>query len=265
MISYKSDTSALELSKIYRIMKRKYGGQRRRTFKRRKITRRKTRRTSFINSTSGRPATSLYRTRRMPYRRYKRQMYKSLIFEEKYRSVFSGTATLVDTPSSSDKKFWYRYQLPDNFYLTAGGFTGSQTFTTSKFTIKGGLLSTTLRNETADTVIVEWGTIRFRNSLGEADVNAQETSCLADISNFDNFGTGFSLQGKMRRVVVEPNGQIEMRIRIPFTNINDITQWNTEGYAKTAIVYSIFPNSTSALNISRVVGHNLTFCADAIA
>jgi len=71
--------------------------------------------------------------------------------------------------------------------------------------------------------------------------------------------------GKMRRIIMEPNGQIDMRVRIPFTNINDITQWGTEGYGKTAIVYSIFPNSIAALSVPRVLGHNLTFCADAIA
>lgn len=201
----------------------------------------------------------------MPYRTYKRKMYNSLIFEEKYRSVFSAAATITDTATAADKKLWYRYQLPDNFYQTAGGFTGTETFTTSKFTIKGGLLTTTLRNDTTDTLIVEWGTIRYKNSLGEADVNAQETEYTADISNFQNYGTGFRLLGKMRRIIMEPNGQIEMRIRIPFTNINDINQWNTEGYQKTAIVYSLFPNSVTALNVPRVLGHNLTFCADAIA
>lgn len=192
-------------------------------------------------------------------------MYKALTFEEKYRSVFSAAATITDTATAADKKLWYRYQLPDNFYVTAGGFTGSETFTTSKFIIKGGIITTTLRNDTTDTLIVEWGCIKYKNSLGEADINGQETSYMADISNFSNFGTGFRLMGKMRRIIMEPNGQVDMRVRVPFTNINDITQWGTEGYGKTAIVYSIFPNSTSALSVPRVLGHNLTFCADAIA
>lgn len=192
-------------------------------------------------------------------------MYDSLTFQEKYRSVFSGAATITDTPSGADKKLWYRYNLPDNFYQTAGGFTGSQTFTTARFTIKGGILCTTLRNDTTDTIIVEWGAITFKNSLGEADINGQETAYTADISNFANFGTGFKLNGKMHRVVMEPNGQVDMRVRIPFTNINDITQWNTEGYGKSAIAYSIFSNNTGALSVPRVLGHNLTFCADAIA
>lgn len=218
-----------------------------------------------MNSTQGRAATSLYATRRMPYRRYKRTLYNSLKFKESHRSAYSAPGTVTGTPTAADKKFWYRFALLDNFYEAAGGYTGSRTFSTDKFIIKGGMLSIVLRNDMTETMIVEWGVVRYVNSEGEADINGQETESTWDISNFDNFGTGIKMRGKMRRVVVEPNGQIEMRVKIPLTVINDINQWNTEGYGKTGIVYSIFPGTTTALNVARVIGHNLTFVADATA
>lgn len=246
--------------------KRRYSPSMYRSVKRRRVTRRsyRRRRSSYINSTQGRAVTSLYRTRRVPYRAYKRKLYNALTFEKKHRSVFSAGATISDIISDVDKKRWFRYQLPDNFYVAAGGYLGLSTFFPGKFIIKGGLISVTLRNDMTDTMIVEWGQVRYANSEGEDDINGQETESTWDISNFDNFGTGLKMLGRMRRIVVEPNGQIEMRVRIPLTVINNVNQWGTEGYAKSAIVYSIFPNKAGALNVPRVLGHNLTFCADVI-
>lgn len=233
--------------------------------KKRRYVRRRTSRSKYITSTAGTASGSLYRTRRLSYRLYRRRLYENLRFQEKYRSVFSGPATITDTATAADKKLWYSYTIPDNFYLTAGGFTGTQTFATSKFIIKGGQLYVNYRNDTTDTITVEWGVVRYRNSTAEAEINGNETEVTFDISNFASFGTGFKLYQRMRRVSVEPNGTIEMRCRIPFTVINDLDQWSTEGYGKYAIITTIFPNSTTALSVPRVLGHNLTFVADAIA
>lgn len=228
-------------------------------------TYRKGKRGTMINSTRGGSAGSLYKTRRLSRKVYRRKLYDSLRFEEKYRSVFSAPGTLGVTSTAADKKTWYRYDLPDNFYQTAGGFTGAQTFTTSKFIIKGGQLYVSLRNDNAETAIIEWGAVRYVNSAAAAAINLAETEVTWDISNFSDFGTGFKMVKRMMRVILEPNGQVEMRVKFPFTVINDITQWNDESYGKYAIVYSVHPGTTAASSFARVLGHNFTFVADAIS
>lgn len=235
------------------------------SYRYKKRSSRKGGRGSMINSTKGGSAGSLYRTKRLSRKQYRRKLYESLRFQEKYRSVYSASGTVSLTATAADKKTWYRYDLPDNFYEAAGGFTGSQTFTTSKFIIKGGQLYVSLRNDNAETCIIEWGAVRYVNSAAAAAINGVETECTYDLSNFSDFGTGFKVVKRMRRIILEPNAQVEMRVKFPFTVINDITQWNDESYGKYAIVYSIHPTTITASSFARVLGHNLTFVADAIA
>lgn len=249
--------------------KRTYGGYSTPTYmsKKRKITKRKYsrkgRKTNYINSNRGTATTSLYSTRRQPYSSYKRSVYNSLKFKESNRSVLSTFTTLTGTLTQIDKKIWYSATPAANFYESAGGYYGGGTFTASKLIIKGGMFSVVLRNDDTNPMTVEWGRLKWKND--DVTIAGVETEYTADVSNLEGFGQSFKLISKMKRVLIQPGETLEMRVKIPFTMINSIAQWNNENNGKTALVYSVAPFSASAMNVSVVSGHNLTFVADAIA
>lgn len=200
----------------------------------------------------------------MNRRVYKRKLYNSLMFKESYRSVLSAQGTAGFTHTDLSKKFWLSQTLGSAFYTVAGGLINStDTFSTEKIIIKGGMLSVTLVNNDTSPIIVEFMPVKYLDN--EYTINATETEYLYDISCFPGFGKSFKLIGKPKRVVVEAGDRVEMRHKIPFTVINNIDEWTNSDKGKTAIVYSIQANSTVAESFPRIISHNLTFCADAIA
>lgn len=208
--------------------------------------------------------SSLFNKRRMSRRVYKRKLYDSLLFKESYRSVLSTASTAGFTLTGLDKKLWLSNTLPTSFYTTAGGLINStDTFSTSKIIIKGGMLSVTLVNSDASPIIVEWMPVKYLDD--EYTINATETEYAYDISCLPGFGKSFRLLGKPKRVVVEPGDRVEMRMKIPMTVINNIDEWTNSDKGKTALVYTIQVNSIAAESFPRVVSHNLTFVADAVA
>jgi len=250
-------------------MKRKYGGGYKRSAKRTRYSRRKSYKKSYRKSRGtyntaerGLAVSSLYRARRLPYRAYKNKVYESLMFKESYRSYDTSTAN-VTTVVSADTKLWTQFRVPADFYLSAGGYDGSSTFSTDKLIIKGGMLNVTLRNDMADPIIVEFGKVKFKNSEGLSDI-VGTTLASFDISNWPNFGTGFKLTQGMRKMVVAANDTITMTMKIPMIIINDLNQWTTEALNIETLVYSVFSQTAGALALVRTVQHNLTFVADAI-
>lgn len=226
--------------------------------------RRSAARGTHITGTKGTAVGSLFRTRRMPYRSYKRKLYNSLMFKESYRSVLSTAANFTFTNTALDKKQWGEYYLPVNFYTTAGGLINSDaTFTEDKVLIKGGVMGVTMVNTDASPIIVEWGVIKYKND--DIDFSAYgETEYSYDISCFPGYGHSFSLMGKMKRVVIEPGDRIDMRVKIPFTIINDKSEWATNSKNRPVIVYSVQANSVAAETLPLIRYHNLTFVADAV-
>jgi len=227
-------------------------------------TRRTRARTNYVTGTKGTAVTSMFKNKRMSYKSYKNAVYKSLMFKESYRSVLSTASTAGFTLTGLDKKLWLSQALTTQFYTTGGGLINStDTFSTSKFIIKGGVLSVALVNSDASPIIVEWMPVRYLDD--EYTINGTETEYLYDVSCFPGFGKSFKLVGKPKRVVVEAGDRIEMRMKIPFTIINNIDEWTNSEKGKMAIVYTIQANSVAAESFPRVVSHNLTFVADAIA
>jgi len=239
---------ARKMRKVARYVRRKY--------------RRRGAKTSYMTGQRGNAIGGMYRTRMLPYKQYKRKLYRSLAFKESYRSIFSEAGSRTFT-TALDRKIWYVQTLLDNFMLPAGGLTGaSDTFTWSKLIIKGGMISVSLHNTLTVPIVVEWGIMRYINNL--QDIYAVESEHIADISCIPGYGNSFRLISRMKSVTVEPGDRIEMRCRVPFKVINNYTQWTTERQGKTALVYSIQDNTAAATTLPIVYGHNLTFCGDAI-
>lgn len=203
-----------------------------------------------------------YRTRRVPYKRYKRAVYSSLQFKESSRSVLTLTSTITTAVLLNTQKAWATYEVPDNFYETAGGYTGSNTFATSKFIIKGGMMYTKIRNTNEVPMVVEMCLLRMLDVVhdpnGDIDYNA------GDISTLAGFGQSFKLVSKVKKHIIEPGDECFVQYRIPFTMINDISTWNaTQG--KLRIAWSVSSSTAGALSYFNERGFNLTFVADAIA
>lgn len=232
-------------AKIARYVRRRYG--------RKKV--------SALSSQKGNFTGSVYRTRRIPYRAYKRQVYSSLKFKESYRSVRSLCNNIVTPVLGANQKSWAQLSLNDDFYTTAGGYTGADLFSTSKFIIKGGKLSSMIRNTTDQPMRVEFALIKTLTATGWVGGVYPTT---ADISFVTGFGHDFKLVSRVRNHILEPGDQCEVTYRLPFTMINDITNWAAE-IGKLIIVWSATNNTAGALTYLNERGHNLTFVADAIA
>lgn len=245
-------------------MKRKYPGsyapmKRRRFTRRRRFRRGKS---SALSSQKGNFTGMLYRTKRVPYRRYKRAVYKSLAFKEASRSILTNVSTITTAALATTEKAWATYEIPDNFYETAGGYTGSSTFTTSKFVIKGGMMYTKIRNTGAVPMVVEMCLLRFMDTVH--DPNGDISPNAGDISTLAGFGQSFKLVSRVKRHIIEPGDECSVQYRIPFTIINDITTWNaTQG--KLRIAWSATSSTAGALSYFNERGFNLTFVGDAIA
>lgn len=245
-------------------MKRKFAGayapMKKRRFTRRRRSMRRGR-PSALSSQKGNFTGSSYRTRRMSYRRYKGAVYKSLAFKESSRSVRSLCNNLTTSVLGAGQKEWTGFTLNDDFYTSAGGYTGANLFTTSKFVIKGGKISCMIRNTSANPMRVEFGLVKTLTANGFAGGIFPTT---ADISYVTGFGQDFKLVSKIRNHILEPGDQCEVTYRLPFTIINDITNWNLE-IGKLLIVWAVTNNTAGALTYLNERGHNLTFVADAIA
>lgn len=232
--------------------------KRRRSFKTRRTYRK---RATALSSQRGNFSGGLYRTRLQPYRKYKSSVYRSLKFKESHRSVQSLTNNITSGTLSPNQKQWYMFELNNAFYLSSGGYTGTGTFSTDKIIIKGGTMYSMVRNVDTSPITVEFALIRLlesgRNPNGVISLNA------GDLSTVDGFGQGFKLISKVKRHIVEPNDQCEVKYRIPFKIINDITQWNGDD-GNIAIVWSVTGNKSGTHVHFNERGHNLAFCADKI-
>lgn len=246
-------------------MKRSYGGQRRVVAKRRRTTYRRRsyrKRSQALSSQKGNFGGTLYRRKLVPYRKYKNQLYRSLKFKEAHRSIRSNTSTITTSTLTASQKQWAWFLFNDNFYESAGGYTGSSTFSTDKIIIKGGMYYSMIRNTGTVPMKVEFGLIRVLDTLYSPDLEIDENA--GDLSTLAGFGQSFKLISKMRKHILEPGDQCQVSYKIPFKVINDIGTWNTN-VGKTAIVWSASSSTPGALSYLNERGHNLTFCADTIA
>jgi hypothetical protein len=228
----------------------------------RRRTRRGSRSTA-LSSQRGNFAGSMFRTRKLPYRQYKNKVYESLRFKEANRSIFDLCNSLTTAVLLATQKEWHNYIVPDNFYATAGGYIGTNTFDTDKFIIKGGKMRVMIRNTGDVPMAVEIMPILSKQNPHTA-INGTVTLNHADISILAGFGSEFKLIGKVKKHILEPGDQCAFEYRIPMTIINDLTAWNSETM-KPQIVWNTSTNVAGAHSYLFERGHNLTFCADSIA
>lgn len=118
-----------------------------------------------------------------------------------------------------------------------------------------------IRNPGTVPMTVETGLIKILNPL--QDPNSTITQVGADVSFIPGFGQSFRMITPMRKQIIEPGDQISFSAKIPFTVINNITQWNAE-YGKTALMWSVTNHTAGTLDHYNARSHNLTFVADAI-
>lgn len=213
-----------------------------------------------LSSQKGNFAGTLYRTRKTSYKKYKNKVYRSLEFKESNRSVRTLAGTVTTSVLTASQKEWYSYTLPDNFYQAAAGYTGTLTFDTSKFIIKGGMLYTVIRNTGAVPMEVEAMLVKVDQTVTLSGVVMPSAG---DVSIIPGFGSLFKLASKVRKHILEPGDQCKVAYRIPFTIINDISTWNSER-GKLVILWSATASTAGALSYFNEIGHNLTFVADAI-
>lgn len=221
--------------------------------------------TSQLNSTSG----LLYRGRKLRYKAYKRKVYNSTFGLQSNRSILSIRDSVVGTLSNLEK-YYKVYEIPDNFYALAGGYTGTGTQKSDgKFVIKGGSMYIRFFNGgTAGTTMLEYECVLCRcvntaSSTTAPIIPAGVIRNSADWSHLPGYGQTWKVISRTKRFILEPNDVTRVDYRIPFTVLNNIADWSLSKGKLFILITATRCAAVAAAVIYEVeFGHNLTFTGD---
>lgn len=246
-----------------------------RTFKRRRATRRG-RKSNAFTSQSGSGGAVNYKARRTSRRAYRKHLWDSTLFKEHYRSV-GAVGTVLNTPPSINGMAVLAEKAIDNsvtsFWLTAGGAIApdaAQTLPsfTGDFVIRGGKIGLRIAN-TLDSVATAATTIQGTVLLIRTTKNFTPAAITTpqpvgwDTSLIPDFDTtvGKILYRKNFLLKDSDTALIEYRIRLEKLDVGDF-QAIRNTYLWVILAGNVDNSSAHGLTVTKYF--NLSFSGDAV-
>lgn len=225
----------------------------------------RSRRTTQFNSQRGVASTLGFKSRRIPYRRYKNILYNSSNISSHYRSykttfVTFNTSTSVSPPilAVEGMQLSTFSMVTNSFWTTAGG--SSLILSPAGYVfIRGGLC--TLRVHNGSSACLEYKLWHIRTKSG-----ANPTSGLGSLVDLgwdptipDDFHDRYKIV-RSWRFQIEGGDRSSFSVRLPSQRV-DITDYNNQFWRDFWVIGANAPQATALTTYCQVT-HNLSFTAD---
>lgn len=224
-----------------------------------------------VNRSSGRGlyskgrsmANSAYRMKKGSRRSFKKHLYESTKYAMHHRSVYSYAAGTISTPISNDEKqVVYRNFLPANFWLAAGGYNGTSTFSNGDLTIRGGIVRLALFNSSDVSLRVEVTKLFVKTATTDLTVVNGAQNSMWDLTLLNDYEKFCVMNGR-KTILISPNERVQLMWKLPIQKIDQSTFLT--GYRNHAFLMAVHAPVSAIKTLEYTYGHNLSFVGDAIA
>lgn len=250
--------------------KRVYAGptmrprKRTRFMKRRKF--RSGKRNSYYNSNKGNVTQFGFRSRKMPYRRYLRTMYKNSEVSQHHRSALTRVVAIGTTAVNYNMNIQSLNMIGNNFWTTGtpgtdGGGQIALVPDTDVF-IRGGMCTLNIKNDSDEVMNFKIWKITTTDNSDTPFGTSTTVDYAWDPTIFTDFQENFRLKGSFR-FSLEPGDATTLMHRIKPIKY-DISQFNAGRRRDYWVVGAHDFNNVSAKLCTVSVNHNLSFTTDRV-
>jgi len=216
------------------------------------------RRSYATNSQRGNTSMQGYRGRKMPYKRYLRNMYNSTQFKEHHRSLDTTAVGASSNVSNTAANVYVNSMIKDDFWLPAGGSINPIVPDKDIF-IRGGVCSITYRNNGDSPLTIKTWKI-FRHTTAVFNISSPRNA-MWDPTCVDDFERFWNIRGSFQ-CIIEPGDQNTITHYIGKRKVED-ADFNA-GYRRDYWITTINGTVGAAQSVTILVGHNLSFVADRV-
>lgn len=226
-------------------------------FMRRRASRFSRRRNYAASSQRGNTVFAGFRGRKMPYRRYIRNMYSSTTFKEHHRSFLTRTQDQNSTANPSQMQYVFYPMIADTFWANVGGSISDMTIDQDAF-IRGGIVQMSIKNNHTETMNFRVFKVTTTDRGFPLGPNVQDF--MWDPSSIFNFEENYRVKASYR-FAVEPGDTNTLFHRLKPHKI-EATTFNN-GHRRDYWVVGIHDYAADTFGSASLnFGHNISFVAD---
>jgi len=214
------------------------------------------RRSQAYSSQRGNTSMAGYRGRKVPYRRYLNQMWRSSNFKEHHRSINSTAIAMTSNVSNTAADVFITPMITNSFWSTGGGSIVNLTVDEDIF-IRGGVANITYRNNGSAPVTVRTYKI-FRHSAEAFSIPTPQ-SAMWDPTTVPNFERFYNIRGTFK-TIIEPGDQNTINHYIGKRKV-EIGDFN-DGYRRDYWVTTINSTNGAVVSVTSLIGHSISFVVD---